>query len=56
LARHRGGSSGGQQIGLDQNGHRQGMTGPVTYWHWAGGGEGLVRREARADRVLEGMG
>jgi predicted enzyme related to lactoylglutathione lyase len=25
--------AGGQQIGLDPNGHRQGMTGPVTYWH-----------------------
>jgi predicted enzyme related to lactoylglutathione lyase len=23
----------GQQIGLDPNGHRQGMTGPVMYWH-----------------------
>lgn len=23
----------GQQVGLDPNGHRQGMTGPVTYWH-----------------------
>ena len=24
---------GGQDIGLDPNGHRQGMTGPVCYWH-----------------------
>ncbi|GAA4062036.1 VOC family protein [Nonomuraea soli] len=23
----------GQDIGLDPNGHRQGMTGPVCYWH-----------------------
>jgi predicted enzyme related to lactoylglutathione lyase len=23
----------GQDIGLDPNGHRQGMTGPVGYWH-----------------------
>lgn len=23
----------GQNIGLDPNGHRQGMTGPVGYWH-----------------------
>lgn len=23
----------GQDVGLDPNGHRQGMTGPVTYWH-----------------------
>jgi predicted enzyme related to lactoylglutathione lyase len=23
----------GQEIGLDPNGHRQGMTGPVGYWH-----------------------
>jgi predicted enzyme related to lactoylglutathione lyase len=23
----------GQNIGLDPNGHRQGMTGPVCYWH-----------------------
>ena len=26
-------SVGGQQIGLDPNGHRTGMTGPVAYWH-----------------------
>jgi predicted enzyme related to lactoylglutathione lyase len=24
---------GGQDIGLDPNGHKQGMTGPVAYWH-----------------------
>ncbi len=24
---------GGQDIGLDPNGHNQGMTGPVGYWH-----------------------
>jgi predicted enzyme related to lactoylglutathione lyase len=24
---------GGQDIGLDPNGHRQGMAGPVCYWH-----------------------
>lgn len=24
---------GGQDIGLDPNGHSQGMTGPVGYWH-----------------------
>jgi len=23
----------GQDIGLDPNGHRQGMTGPTCYWH-----------------------
>src|SRR4051794_41577237 len=23
----------GQDIGLDPNGHRQGMTGPICYWH-----------------------
>ena len=23
----------GQQIGLDPNGHAQGMTGPIAYWH-----------------------
>ncbi|MFE0461718.1 VOC family protein [Kitasatospora sp. NPDC058965] len=23
----------GQNIGLDPNGHRQGLTGPVCYWH-----------------------
>ena len=23
----------GQDVGLDPNGHRQGMTGPVLYWH-----------------------
>jgi predicted enzyme related to lactoylglutathione lyase len=23
----------GQQIGLDPNGHRHGMTGPLAYWH-----------------------
>jgi predicted enzyme related to lactoylglutathione lyase len=26
---------GGQQIGLDPNGHAQGMTGPTNYWHVA---------------------
>ncbi|MBC8164262.1 MAG: glyoxalase [Bryobacteraceae bacterium] len=24
---------GGQDIGLDPGGHKQGMTGPVSYWH-----------------------
>jgi len=24
---------GGQELGLDPNGHAQGMTGPVCYWH-----------------------
>jgi len=24
---------GGQEIGLDPNGHNKGMTGPVGYWH-----------------------
>jgi predicted enzyme related to lactoylglutathione lyase len=24
---------GGQEIGLDPNGHKAGMTGPVGYWH-----------------------
>ncbi len=24
---------GGQDVGLDPNGHNQGMTGPVGYWH-----------------------
>jgi len=24
---------GGQDVGLDPNGHRQGMTGPLGYWH-----------------------
>ncbi|MEU8300888.1 VOC family protein [Micromonospora sp. NPDC048909] len=23
----------GQEVGLDPNGHRKGMTGPVGYWH-----------------------
>jgi predicted enzyme related to lactoylglutathione lyase len=26
-------SAAGQEIGLDPNGHSQGMTGPVGYWH-----------------------
>lgn len=26
-------SAGGQDIGLDPNGHGKGMTGPVGYWH-----------------------
>jgi predicted enzyme related to lactoylglutathione lyase len=26
-------SAGGQDIGLDPNGHRNGMTGAVAYWH-----------------------
>jgi predicted enzyme related to lactoylglutathione lyase len=25
----------GQHVGLDPNGHAQGMTGPVSYWHVA---------------------
>ncbi|MCH6161792.1 VOC family protein [Streptomyces marispadix] len=25
--------TGGQEIGLDPNGHSKGMTGPVDYWH-----------------------
>jgi predicted enzyme related to lactoylglutathione lyase len=25
--------AGGQHVGLDPNGHRQGVTGPVMYWH-----------------------
>lgn len=25
--------AGDQDIGLDPNGHRQGMTGPIGYWH-----------------------
>ena len=28
-------SAAGQEIGLDPNGHRQGMTGPVAYWNVA---------------------
>lgn len=26
-------SAAGQQVGLDPNGHAQGLTGPVPYWH-----------------------
>jgi len=26
-------SAGGQEIGLDPNGHASGMTGPTAYWH-----------------------
>jgi predicted enzyme related to lactoylglutathione lyase len=26
-------NAGDQEIGLDPNGHRKGITGPVTYWH-----------------------
>jgi predicted enzyme related to lactoylglutathione lyase len=26
-------NAGGQDVGLDPNGHGKGMTGPVTYWH-----------------------
>jgi predicted enzyme related to lactoylglutathione lyase len=26
-------SAGGQEVGLDPNGHGSGMTGPVGYWH-----------------------
>ncbi|MFJ9409740.1 VOC family protein [Streptomyces sp. NPDC101393] len=25
--------AGGQEVGLDPNGHSKGMTGPVAYWH-----------------------
>ncbi|GAA1236666.1 VOC family protein [Kitasatospora nipponensis] len=33
----------GREIGLDPNGHRQGMTGPVCYWHVADIRESLQR-------------
>ena len=26
-------AGGGQEVGLDPNGHAKGMTGPVAYWH-----------------------
>jgi predicted enzyme related to lactoylglutathione lyase len=26
-------SAGGQDVGLDPNGHAQGVTGPIAYWH-----------------------
>jgi predicted enzyme related to lactoylglutathione lyase len=26
-------TTGGQHVGLDPNGHAQGLTGPVMYWH-----------------------
>lgn len=32
---------GDQEIGLDPNGHNQGMTGPVGYWHVTGIAERL---------------
>jgi predicted enzyme related to lactoylglutathione lyase len=33
----------GQHVGLDPNGHRNGLTGPVSYWHVAD-----VRKSAQA--------
>jgi predicted enzyme related to lactoylglutathione lyase len=52
-------SVGGQQIGLDPNGHRTGMTGPVAYWHVddiAGSLEALVDAGATVKQDAKDVG
>ncbi len=43
----------GQDIGLDPNGHRRGMTGPVGYWHVDDVGTVLARLTAHGAVVVE---
>ncbi|QTE31245.1 glyoxalase [Pengzhenrongella sicca] len=52
-------SVGDQEIGLDPNGHRQGMTGPVGYWHVddiAGALASLLEAGAQALRPVSDVG
>lgn len=44
---------GDQQIGLDPNGHNNGMTGPVGYWHVADIKETLQRLRAAGAQVQQ---
>jgi predicted enzyme related to lactoylglutathione lyase len=41
----------GQDIGLDPNGHKQGMTGPLGYWHVASMDDALAAATARGATV-----
>lgn len=46
--------AGGQEIGLDPNGHSKGMTGPVPYWHVTDVEESArALAEAGADRFQD---
>ncbi|MFL6128949.1 MAG: VOC family protein [Mycobacteriales bacterium] len=47
-------SVGDQQLGLDPNGHRQGMTGPVGYWHVDDIGATIERLVAAGGQVQQG--
>lgn len=49
----------GQHVGLDPNGHRQGMTGPVAFWHVediAAAVDGLVRTGAETVQPVRDVG
>jgi predicted enzyme related to lactoylglutathione lyase len=49
----------GQDIGLDPNGHAQGMTGPLAYWHVddiAGSLEALLAAGAEAAQPVKDVG
>ena len=49
----------GQQVGLDPNGHRKGMTGPVAYWHVADIGksvQALLENGARMQQEVRDVG
>ena len=51
--------TGGRHLGLDPNGHRHGMTGPVMYWHvedLAGALAGLVAAGAEELQPVRDVG
>jgi len=51
--------SAGQAVGLDPNGHRQGMTGPIMYWHvddLAGRLESLLKAGAEELQPVKDVG
>ena len=43
----------GQQVGLDPNGHRKGMTGPVAYWHVADIGQSVQALLGNGARIQQ---
>ncbi len=50
---------GGQDVGLDPNGHSKGMTGPIAYWHVDDITkclEALVDAGAEADQAIQDVG
>jgi predicted enzyme related to lactoylglutathione lyase len=51
--------SAGQAVGLDPNGHKKGMTGPMTYWHvddLAGRVEALLKAGADELQAAKDVG